>query len=174
MATAITLCTPDRALEILAIFNDAIANTTALYDYRARTMADMEAWFDGKARGGYPVLGAVDEAGRLLGFGTFGQFRERPAYKYTVEHSVYVDRAARGRGIGRQLLAAVIDRAREADYHCLIGGIDAENAVSIALHTRMGFEFAGRIRQAGFKFGRWLDLDFYQRVLDTPSHPVDG
>ena len=174
MATSITRCTRSQAPEILAIFNDAIANTTALYDYRARTMADMDAWFDLKERAGYPVLGAFDDAGGLQGFATYGQFRERPAYKYTVEHSVYVDRAVRGRGIGRRLLADLIDLAQEADYHSLIGGIDAENAVSIALHTRMGFERCGRIRQAGFKFGRWLDLDFYQRLLQTPAHPVDG
>lgn len=164
----------ERSPEILAIFNDAIRHTTALYDYRERTATDMAAWFDAKARGRYPVIGAVDESGRLLGFATYGQFRERPAYKYTVEHSVYVDRAARGRGLGRRLLAEIIERARAADCHSLIGGIDADNAVSIALHRQLGFEFCGRIPQAGFKFGRWLDLDFYQRILETPRQPVDG
>jgi L-amino acid N-acyltransferase YncA len=174
MHITIATCTRAHAPQILEILNEAILNSTALYDYQPRTPAKMETWFDVKERGGYPVLGAFDETGRLLGFASYGQFRPWPAYKYTVEHSVYVERDARGRGIGRLLLAALIERARASDYHSLIGGIDAENAVSIALHTRLGFEFCGRVRQAGFKFGRWLDLDFYQRILDTPAKPVDG
>jgi L-amino acid N-acyltransferase YncA len=167
-------CGRERGAEILAILNDAIEHSTALYDYRPRTMATMDAWFDAKTKGKYPVVGAVDEQGRLLGFATYGMFRERPAYKYTVEHSVYVERNCRGRGVGRTLLEAVIERARSQDYHVLIGGIDADNAISIDLHRKLGFTFCGEIREAGFKFGRWLHLQFYQLILDTPAHPVDG
>lgn len=167
-------CDRARSAEILAIFNEAILNSTALYDYKVRSMAMMDAWFDVKAKGNYPVIGAVDENGRLLGFGTYGMFRERPAYKYTVEHSVYVDKDCRGRGVGRKLLEAIIERARMQDYHVLIGGIDADNAVSIELHRKLGFTFCGEIRESGFKFGRWLHLQFYQLILDTPVHPVDG
>ena len=167
-------CDRTRSAEILAIFNEAILNSTALYDYSVRTMAMMDAWFDAKIEGKYPVIGAVDERGTLLGFGTYGVFRERPAYKYTVEHSVYVDRDCRGRGIGRTLLAAIIERARQQEYHVLIGGIDADNAISIDLHRKFGFIFCGEIRESGFKFGRWRHLHFYQLILDTPAHPVDG
>ena len=167
-------CDRARSAEILAILNEAIASSTALYDYRPRTMAMMDAWFDAKTKGNYPVIGAVDQSGRLLGFATYGTFRERPAYKYTVEHSVYVDRESRGRGIGRTLLEALIERAKAQDYHVLIGGIDADNAVSIELHKKFGFTFCGEIREAGFKFGRWLHLVFYQLILDTPARPVDG
>ena len=167
-------CERTRGPEILTILNDAIANSTALYDYRPRTIAMMEAWFDDKAQGNYPVIGAVDDQSRLLGFASYGPFRSRPAYKYTIEHSVYVDKAFRGHGVGTLLLAAIIERARLQQYHNVIGGIDAENTVSIALHERFGFEFCGRVKQAGFKFGRWLDLDFYQLILSTPTHPVDG
>ena len=174
MAVRIATCSRACAPRILAILNDAILHTTAIYDYRPRTPAMMEGWFDAKEQAGYPVLGAIDETGRLLGFASYGQFRAWPAYKYTVEHSVYVDRDSRGRGIGGLLLGATIERARESNYHCLIGGIDAENVASVALHKQFGFEFCGRVRQAGFKFGRWLDLDFYQRLLDTPAHPIDG
>jgi phosphinothricin acetyltransferase len=174
MAVTIADCTRVYAPQILDILNEAILNSTALYDYEPRTPAMMEHWFEAKERGGYPVLGALDETGRLLGFASYGQFRPWPGYKYTVEHSVYVERNARGRGVGRLLLGALIERARASDYHSLIGGIDAENAVSIALHTQLGFQFCGRVRQAGFKFGRWLDLEFYQRILDTPATPVDG
>src|SRR5262245_16617271 len=132
-------CDRARSAEILAIFNEAIVNSTAMYDYKPRTMAMMDAWFDVKAKGHYPVIGAVDDGGRLLGFATYGLFRERPAYKYTVEHSVYVDRECRGRGVGRTLLEALIERAKSQDYHVLIGGIDADNAVSIELHKKFGF-----------------------------------
>ncbi|HEX6397082.1 MAG TPA: GNAT family N-acetyltransferase [Steroidobacteraceae bacterium] len=159
---------------ILAIFNEAIVNSTALYDYALRTDADMGAWFDAKERRNYPVICAEDDAGELLGFASYGQFRERPAYKYTVEHSVYVDTRFRGRGVGRALLEAIIEAAQEQDFHVLVGGIDASNAVSIKLHESLGFTACGIVKQSGFKFGRWLDLAFYQLILSTPAAPVDG
>ena len=165
-------CEPRRHSDaILAIFNEAIANSTALYDYKARTSQDMVAWFDGKARKHYPVLGIEDAAGVLMGFASYGQFRERPAYKYTVEHSVYVDSRFRGQGVGRKLLEAVIKEAEIQDYHVMVGGIDATNAVSIKLHESLGFTPSGIVRHAGFKFGRWLDLAFYQLLLPGPARP---
>jgi phosphinothricin acetyltransferase len=109
-----------------------------------------------------------------MGFASYGPFRERPAYKYTVEHSVYVDTRFRGQGVGRRLLEAVIVEAGIQDYHVMVGGIDATNAASIRLHESMGFTACGIVRQAGFKFGRWLDLAFYQLILKTPASPVDG
>ncbi len=159
---------------VRAIFNDAILHTTALYEYRPWSEAVVAAWFAAKAEGGFPVVAALDAADRLRGFGSYGTFRARAAYKYTVEHSVYIDAAARGQGLGRALLAELIRRARAADVHVMVGGIDAANAASIALHEKMGFQPAGVIRQAGFKFGRWLDLDFRQLILDTPAEPRDG
>jgi L-amino acid N-acyltransferase YncA len=168
-------CEPDRHAEaILAIFNDAIINSTALYDYQPRTMERMTAWFDTKLKGDYPVLGIESEAGELMGFASYGTFRAYPAYKYTVEHSVYVAAPFRGRGLGKVLLKEIIAVAERQDYHMLIGAIDAENTGSITLHERLGFSPCGTIRQAGFKFGRWLDLVFYQLVLATPAKPVDG
>lgn len=167
-------CDRSYAPEILAIFNDAIAHSTALYEYHPRTLDYMAAWFDGKQQGNYPVVGAGDDEHRLLGFASYGPFRPHPAYKYTVEHSVYVDPAHRQRGIGRLLLEAIVDRARQQAYHNVVGGIDRDNAASIRLHERLGFEHCGTVRHAGFKFGRWLDLVFYQRLLETPSQPVDG
>jgi L-amino acid N-acyltransferase YncA len=159
---------------ILAIFNEAIANSTALYDYKLRTDADMQNWFDAKELRNHPVICAENESGELMGFASYGQFRERPAYKYTVEHSVYVDARFRGQGVGRRLLEAIIEAAENQDYHVLVGGIDASNAVSIKLHESLGFTSCGIVRQAGFKFGRWLDLAFYQLILKTPAAPVDG
>jgi phosphinothricin acetyltransferase len=164
----------DHAGPILEILNDAIVTSTALYDYKPRPPEAMKAWFATKRQGGFPVIGAVDEAGQLLGFASWGTFRAFPAYKYTVEHSVYVHREHRGQGLGAMLLQRIVELAREREVHVLVGGIDAANAASIELHRRLGFEHAGTVRQAGFKFGRWLDLAFYQLVLDTPARPVDG
>ena len=167
-------CTAEsHAAEILDILNDAIVHSTALYDYKPRTMEDMIRWFDAKKAGGFPIIGIVD-SGALAGFATYGGFRPFPAYKYTVEHSVYVHRDHRGKGLGKILMEQIIAAAKEQQLHVMIGAIDAENAGSIALHEKLGFEPAGIVRQAAFKFGRWLDLAFYQLILETPAHPVDG
>jgi L-amino acid N-acyltransferase len=164
-------CTFLHAPEILAIFNEAIANSTALYDYKPRTMDTMKLWFDAKAKGGWPVLGAFEDDGSLAGFTSFGPFRNWPAYKYSVEHSVYISQTKRGQGIGRILLTAIIDAAQKQDFHMMIGGIDSENRPSIRLHQKLGFTHCASIKHAGFKFGRWLDLEFYQLILPTPSSP---
>ncbi|MEN4917607.1 N-acetyltransferase family protein [Achromobacter spanius] len=168
-------CTHDRhADQILAIFNDAIATSTALYDYKPRPREAMQGWFQAKQQGGFPVVGLENEAGELMAFASYGTFRAWPAYKYSVEHSVYVDARFRGRGLGEALMCELIGRARANGVHVVIGGIDATNQGSIRLHEKLGFQHAGTIREAGFKFGRWLDLAFYQLTLDTPENPVDG
>lgn len=168
-------CTEERHAEaILAIFNDAIVNSTALYDYVPRPRSAMTAWFADKQAGGHPVIGLEDDAGTLLGFASYGPFRPRPANKYTMEHSVYVAPAHRGQDLGRTLLELIVAEAERRGIHTLVGGIDLGNAASIALHESLGFERAGVIRHAGFKFGRWLDLAFYQRLLSGPANPVDG
>jgi len=167
-------CDESFSTAILAILNDAIISSTALYDYKPRTPEMMAAWFAAKKQGNYPVIGALNEDGALMGFASYGTFRAWPAYKYSVEHSVYVAALFRGQGLGRRLLEEAVSAARHQHYHVLIGAIDAENHISIRLHERLGFTHAGTLRQAGFKFGRWLDLVFYQRILETPAHPVDG
>jgi L-amino acid N-acyltransferase YncA len=167
-------CGSDFAPAILDILNDTILTSTSLYDYRARTPEMMASWFDTKRRGDYPVIGAIDRAGALIGFGSYGTFRGFPAYKYSVEHSVYVHKDHRGRGLGRRLLREVVAAATEQQYHTLIGAIDASNTASVSLHRSMGFTHCGTFRETGFKFGRWLDVDFYQLILATPPHPTDG
>ncbi|MBI5257216.1 MAG: N-acetyltransferase [Burkholderiales bacterium] len=168
-------CTEARhAGAILDILNEAIVNSTAVYDYAPRPPSAMAPWFATKRSQGWPVLGLEAADGTLASFASYGSFRAWPAYKYTVEHSIYVHHAHRGQGLGRRLLAALVDEAQRQGLHTMVGGIDRDNAGSIALHRSLGFEPAGVIRQAGFKFGRWLDLAFYQRVLATPAQPVDG
>ena len=168
-------CTPERhAGAILDIFNHAIATSTALYDYHPRPPEQMASWFAAKQAGQLPVIGVEDAAGNLLGFASYGPFRPQPAYKYTMEHSVYVRNDQRGNGLGKQLMQALIEQARANDVHVLVGAIDAANAGSISLHEKLGFKSVGLMPQVGFKFGRWLDLAFYQLTLQTPLNPVDG
>ena len=166
-------CTESELPEILEIFNEAIKNTTAVYDYKPRTPEMIRQWYGKKSDGNYPVIGAFDKSGSLLGFATYGPFRDRPAYKYTVEHSIYVRSDYRGKGLGTILLREIIKNAENQDYHMMIGGIDAANEGSIRFHEKEGFVLCGLIKQAGFKFGRWLDLAFYQLILKTPEHPVE-
>ena len=164
-------CTEERhGTAILAIFNEAIVNSTAIYDYEPRAPETMAPWFAIKRNGGLPILGVEDTGGNLRGFASYGTFRAWPAYKYTVEHSIYIEAGHRGAGLGRRLLEALIARAVQLGVHTMVGAIDVNNASSIALHRHLGFEHAGTIRHAAFKFSRWLDLAFYQLILDTPTH----
>lgn len=171
----IVSCTHARhAVAILDIFNEAILNSTALYDYHPRSMESMAGWFKTKENGRFPVIGIENDAGELMGFASYGTFRAWPAYKYSIEHSVYVHRDHRGKKLGFLLMKELMQRALQQDYHVMIGGIDVANHGSIKLHEKLGFTHAGTIKQAGFKFGAWLDLAFYQYILATPAQPVDG
>lgn len=162
-----------HGLQMLAIVNEAIENTTWVYDYQPRTPQAMAQFIEERLAGGYPVIGAIDEHHGLVGYGTFGRFRNLPGYKYTVEHSVFVAKSARRRGIGARLLTALIALARKDEYHVMIGVIDASNHPSIVLHETFGFEHSGTLRQVGYKHGRWLDAVFYQLLLETPATPVE-
>ncbi len=133
----------------------------------------MTPWFESKAVGGFPVIGIEREDGRLMGFASYGTFRVRPAYKYSVEHSVYVHHEHRGKGLGGKLLGELIEEAQRRGVHTMIGGVDLSNTSSIALHERYGFVQAGIIRESAYKFGRWLDLAFYQRIFKTPDQPKE-
>jgi L-amino acid N-acyltransferase YncA len=153
----------DDLAGILAIYNHVIAHTTAVYTETPAPLADRDAWFKARRAGGLPVLVADD--GGVIGFASFGDFRPWPGYARTVEHSVHVAEAARGRGIGSALVRRLVEEARARNKHVMIGGIDAGNVASIALHRRLGFTEAGILREVAQKFGRWLDLLFMQRML---------
>jgi phosphinothricin acetyltransferase len=150
--------------EILAIYNEVIRNTTAVYSDEEVTLENRERWFDAKGAQGFPVLVATDSSG-VVGFGTFGEFRPWPCYRASVEHSVHVRADFRRRGVGRALVEALIDAAAAMQKHVMIAGIDAENVNSISLHESLGFEVVGHFREVGRKFGRWLDLKFMQRFI---------
>lgn len=149
---------------ILAIYNDAVVSTTAIWNDTVVDIDNRIAWFEARARQHYPVLVAELE-GAVVGYGSFGDFRPFDGYRHSVEHSVYVAAEARRRGVASALLAALVERATAMGKHVMIAGIAADNAASIRLHRENGFVETGRLPEVGTKFGQWLDLVFMQRIL---------
>jgi L-amino acid N-acyltransferase len=152
---------------ILAIFNDVIARTTAVWRDEPVTLQERRTWMQSRQAQGFPVL-VAREGASVLGFASFGEFRAPPGYRSTVEHTVHVRADVRGTGIGRSLLEALLARAEAQGRHVVVAGVDAESAVSLRLHQRLGFTEVGRFREVGRKFDRWLDLVFLQRLLVRP------
>lgn len=149
---------------ILAIYNHAVASSTAIWNDVLVDLENRRQWWRARADAGFPVLVAV-EGDAVLGYASYGPFRAFDGYRQTVEHSVYVAEDARRRGAGSALLRALETEARRAGMHVLLGGIAADNAPSLALHEKLGFVETARMPQVGQKFGRWLDLVFMQKVL---------
>lgn len=150
---------------ILSIYNDAVLHTTAIWNWNTVDLANRQAWFEARARQSYPIL-VAGGPGEVLGYASYGDWRPFDGYRYTVEHSIYVAQEARGRGIGANLLEALIAKAREGGKHVMLGGIEAGNSASLALHRRFGFVETGRMPEVGQKFGKWLDLVFMQLSLE--------
>lgn len=161
----------DDAGSIAEIYNDAVANSTAIWNDATVSAADRRAWIEARQAQGCPVLVAVGDAGDVIGYASFGDWRAFDGYRGTAEHSVYVRSGRRGGGIGEALLAAIVERARSAGKHVLVAGIEAGNEASIRLHEKLGFEHAGTLAQVGQKFGTWLDLAFMQLRLDDRPAP---
>ena len=157
-------CDATHLEAIRAIFNTEIATSTALWEEAPRSEEAVREWRDTKVRAGFPVIGAFDGEA-LVGFATYGQFRPQSGYHLSVEHSIYLMATHRGQGIGRQLLEAIVDRARSEGMHTIIGVIDSANTASRQLHESAGFELVGTLPEVGRKFDRWLDACFYQRTL---------
>lgn len=152
---------------IMAIFNHAVRETFSIWSETETTLDQRRAWMDTRRKAGFPVLVAVDPARPLdvLGYGSFGVFRDFPGYAKTVEHSVYVAPAAQRQGVGRAVLAALIEQARARGLTAMVGGVDSANAASIALHEQAGFEIHGNLKGVGRKFGKTLDLLFMVKAL---------
>ena len=150
---------------LLEIYNDAVLHTTATYDYEPRTLEQRRQWFEDHQRDNYAVFVAVDETGRIAGWSALNPYHARPGYRFTTENSVYIAADRRGQGIGKQLLEPLIDAARSRGLHVIIAAIDAINEASIRLHTRFGFEQVGHFKQVGFKFGRWLDVVYMEKII---------
>lgn len=151
---------------ILAIYNEVIATSTAVYAFDPVPLAERTAWYEARRALGYPVL-VADDGGRVVGFSSFGDWRGAwPGYRHTVEHSVHVAAGLRGRGVGSALVAALLPLARDAGKHVMVGAVDAANEPSLRFHDKLGFERVGHFREVGRKFDRWLDLVFVQRIVD--------
>ena len=150
---------------ILEIVNYNILNSTAVYDYDPKSLADMDIWFKERQQEGYKVIVAELE-NSIAGYAAYGIFKPKKGYRYTVEHSVYVSGNFQGKGIGKLLMAELIAIAKKESIHTMIGVIDSDNKTSIAFHKEFGFKETGFLKQAGFKFDRWLDVTFMQLMLE--------
>jgi phosphinothricin acetyltransferase len=149
---------------ILEIVNHQILHSTSNYDYEPHDFEEQKLWFEDKMVKNLPVIVAEFE-NMPIGYATYGTFRDKIGYQYTVEHSVYVAQEFIGQGIGKLLLGELIQLAKQQGYHVMIGAIDAENAGSITFHEKFGFKVVGTIREVGYKFDHWLDLVFMQLIL---------
>ncbi|MBP1843845.1 phosphinothricin acetyltransferase [Rhizobium petrolearium] len=142
---------------IMEIYNDAVANTTAIWNEVLVDLENRKEWFAVRKARGFPVI-VAEVGGKVAGYASYGDWRAFDGYRHTVEHSVYVHRDFRGLGIGRLLMLELIARAASNGVHVMIAAIESENAASIRLHEKLGFRIAGKFSEVGTKFGRWLDL----------------
>ena len=150
---------------IVEIYNEGGVATTASYDIEPVTLEERAAWFERLRNQGHPVL-VLEENGRVVGFASYGSFRDKAAYLHTVEHSVYVAEGSRSNGVGRMLLCALLDHARGRGVHVMLGVLDADNMASRAFHKSLGFIESVVLPEVGRKFGRWLDVVFVTRRFD--------
>lgn len=169
----VRLAEPRDAESVRRIYNAEVVGSTATFDLRPRTPEEQGAWMDDH-RGTYPVVVAVDDEDRVLGFGSLSTYRDRPSYATTVENSVYVDTEHRGNGVGRALLEELVRLATLHGFHSMIARIGGDNTASIALHQACGFEEVGVEREIGRKFNRWLDVAVLQRMLGGDGLDLGG
>ena len=152
------------------IYNDAVLNTTAIWNEQLVDLANRQAWFTARQAQRYPILVAVDND-EVTGYASFGDWRPFEGFRYSVEHSVYVRNDQRGKGLGPRLMQALIERARTGGKHVMVAAIESSNQASLRLHERLGFSTTGQMPQVGIKFGRWLDLTFMQLTLNPGAEP---
>jgi L-amino acid N-acyltransferase len=156
--------TMEDAEAIRAIYNHAVMHTTAVFDYAPREAQAQRAWMQAKAEQKLPVL-VAEQDGQVVGYSSYGPYRPWPAYLHSVENSVYVAPEHHGKGIGKRLLGPLLEVARARNVHTVIAGITGGNEASLRLHRAFGFESAGTVREAGWKFEQWLDVIFLQKIF---------
>jgi L-amino acid N-acyltransferase YncA len=159
----IRLATIADAEAIRSIYNLEVLETTHTFDLVPRTLEEQEQWLISRL-GALAVLVAED-AGEVVGFSSLSSYRDRPAYRTTVEDSVYVARSHQGRGVGRLLLSEILETARQRGFHTVMARVVGGHQASINLHTSLGFGVVGIEREVGRKFHRWLDVVLMQRML---------
>jgi phosphinothricin acetyltransferase len=145
------------AVAVTAIYNAEGVATTASYDLEPVSVADREAYIAEHLSVGLPFY-VAECAGEVVGYACYGEFRVKPGYRYSAEHSVYVARSYQGRGVGKALLAQLLADARIAGLHVMVGVIDAANTASVAFHASFGFQAAGVWPEICWKFGTWHDV----------------
>ncbi len=165
MAPIIRDATPEDMSSVTSIYAQAVLQETASYELDPPALDEMLARFTAITSKGYPYIAAVDEADHLLGYAYASAFRTRPGYRWLVEDSVYVAEAARGLGVGKALLQALVTRCEALGFRQMVGVVGAASEASVAVHRSCGFTFAGRLDGTGFKHGLWLDTIFMQRPL---------
>lgn len=155
---------PSDAFAVRKIINDSILHTSHNYDYHPKSLDEVEVLFSEKIRDGFPVL-VAEAKGEVVGYATFGKFRAKPGYSKTVEHSIYLNEKAQGKGLGSEMMRQLIEVAKAQGYHMMIAGMDSENVGSYHFHERLGFRETARMPEVSFKFGKWLTLVFMQLKL---------
>jgi L-amino acid N-acyltransferase len=160
---AVRLARPEDAEAIRAIYNLEVTESTVTFDLVPRTLAEQEAWL-AEHDGVHPAV-VAELDGEVVGFGSLGPYRSRPAYATTVEDSVYVRRDLRGAGCGRAILGELVRLGTVHGFHAVMARIVGGHEASIGLHTACGFGLVGVEREVGRKFGRWLDVVLMQRML---------
>jgi L-amino acid N-acyltransferase len=156
------------AESIREIINDSILNTSHNYDYHPKSLDEVEALFEEKLKNGNPILvGVVDN--QVIAYATYGKFRSKPGYDKTIEHSIYLNEKAQGKGLGSELMRQLIQIASDEGYHVMIAGMDSENLGSYRFHQRLGFVEVARFPEVAFKFGKWLNLVFLQLILEKKA-----
>ncbi|MBF0639606.1 GNAT family N-acetyltransferase [Pseudomonas protegens] len=153
------------------IYNDAVLNTTAIWNEQPVDLGNRQAWFSARQAQGYPILVIINAEEQVLGYASFGDWRPFDGFRHTVEHSVYVRSDQRGNGLGPQLMAVLLECARGCGKHVMVAAIESGNSASVRLHERLGFISTGQMPQVGTKFGRWLDLTFMQLILNPGAQP---
>lgn len=146
------------------IINDSILYTSHNYDYHPKSLEEVAELFSEKTRGGFPVL-VVEIDGEPSGYASYGKFRAKPGYARTLEHSIYLNEKAQGKGLGSEMMHQLIEKAKAQDYHMMIAGMDSENLGSYRFHQRLGFVETARMPEVSYKFGKWLTLVFMQLKL---------
>ena len=164
----VRLVRQEDAEAIRAIYNREVTGSTVTFELVPRSLEEQLQWIDDHS-GAHPAVVAVDDAGTVCGFASLSPYRPRPAYRTTVEDSVYVARDARGSGVGRLLLEATVGLAADHGFHAVMARIVDSHEASIRLHRSCGFELVGVEREVGRKLGRWLDVVSMQCLLGGPG-----
>ena len=155
---------------IMEIINDSILHTSHNYDYEPKKLEEIQRLFEEKIKNGTPVL-VGEIAGEVCGYATYGVFRAKPGYRRTIEHSIYLNAKAQGKGLGTEMMKQLIEIAKSQNYHVMIAGMDSENTGSYRFHERLGFTEVARIPEVAFKFNKWLCLVLMQLIINPDQEP---